>query len=65
MRERQRWELMTLLRTALALEGRGDWDGAVAQFQQVIEKSPYNDIGKQAQEHVQAIQEKHPRQGEA
>jgi hypothetical protein len=52
------WKIKMLLRKAVACEDRGEWDAAVALFEQISAQSPYGMIGQQARDRVRAIREK-------
>jgi hypothetical protein len=54
----QGWELKQLLRKALALEQRGEWEAAVAQFERVIQAAGDHPNADLARERVRAIREK-------
>jgi hypothetical protein len=51
-RQTGRAKLLTLVRLAMALEGKGKRAEAIAAFEQVARGSPYNDLGAQAREHL-------------
>jgi hypothetical protein len=57
MREVQRVKLKGLLKKAMQCEAAGKWNEAVAAFEQVERDSPYNEIGKQAREHIERLRQ--------
>lgn len=63
MREVQHCRLKGLLRRALKLEAAGERDAALADFEQLLRESPYNEIADQAREHIQRLRQPAPGSG--
>jgi hypothetical protein len=58
------WELKMLLKKAIALEERKDWDQAVTLFQQVIQQDPAHEAAELASRHIQTIQQERSLRGD-
>jgi hypothetical protein len=54
----QDWEVKMLLKKALACENRGEWDQALAHFQQVSARAPDGPNAELVAEHVRRIHER-------
>jgi hypothetical protein len=61
----RQWELNMLLKKAIALEGREEWDQAIALFGQVIQKADRPEDADTARQHMEGIQTKRLAQGGA
>lgn len=57
MREVQRHELKQMLKAALEMETAGWREEAIAAFEALIQKSPYNEIAEQARKRIQQIRQ--------
>jgi hypothetical protein len=52
------WENQMILKRALAMENRGDWDKAIALFEQVIARDTDAESVRTARSHLEAIQKR-------
>lgn len=57
LREVQRHELKQMLKAALEMETAGWREEAIAAFEALIQKSPYNEIAEQARKRIQQIRQ--------
>jgi tetratricopeptide (TPR) repeat protein len=58
MRELQRNAVKNLLKEAIGLDARGQFERAIVAFEEVIRKSPYNEIAEQAKTRIAELRAK-------
>jgi len=52
------WEIQMTLKRAMAFENRGEWDDAIALFEQVIERDPNPKHVRTARSHLDALRKR-------